>query len=77
MISKEGAKVEHKSMIEYHLEEDELYPLANFDGQPEFAISDLGNFNHDEDSDFKGLAFTTQMAPNELAPKLPDHTLIY
>jgi hypothetical protein len=68
---------ETKTPLNYFIEEDEQYPLANFTGQPEFSVFERDRFNVENDEELPSLSMTTNLEVNEL-PALPsEYTLEY
>lgn len=68
---------EDKHMIGYLLEEDEEYPLATFDGAPEFSFNDREQFMTNNDDDLPSISLTSNTGPHDLPPQPAEHTLIY
>ena len=68
---------EQKTPMNYFMEEDEVYPLANYNGQPEFSIFERERYNVENDDELPSVSFSTALAPNELAPLPSEHTLNY
>lgn len=68
---------EQKLMSDYFIEEDEEYPLATYDGTPEFDIYNRDCFTVQNEEELPSMSFSTQMRPHELAPMPTDHTMIY
>lgn len=68
---------EMKTPINYFQEEDEIYPLANYTGQPEFAMFERERYNVDNDEELPSVSTSTNLAVNELPPLPSEHTLNY
>ena len=68
---------ELKTPYNYMVEEDEIYPCANFTGQPEFSVFERERYNVENDEELPSVTFTTNIGPNELAPLPSEHTLNY
>jgi len=68
---------ETKTPVNYFIEDDEPYPLANYTGQPEFSVFERDRFNVENDEELPSLSMTTNLGVNEL-PALPsEFTLNY
>jgi hypothetical protein len=69
--------VEHKSYVHYFQEEDEIYPLATYQGIPEQSVFEREEYNVENDDELPAVTFASSMAPNELAPLPSEHTYDY
>ncbi len=77
MVRDMSENTEQKTPINYFIEEDEIYPLANYDGQPEFSIFERERYNVENDDELPSVTMSTNLGPNELAPLPSEHTLNY
>lgn len=77
MVRDTTENVERKTPINYFLEEDEIYPLCNYTGQPEFSIFERDHYNVEEDEDLPSVSFSTNVGVNELPPLPSEFTLNY
>jgi hypothetical protein len=77
MVRDMSENTEQKTPINYFLEEDEIYPLASYNGQPEFSIFERERYNVENDDELPSVTMSTNMGPNELAPLPSEHTLNY
>ena len=77
MVRDMSENTEQKTPINYFLEEDEIYPLETYDGQPEFSIFERERYNVENDDELPSVTVSTNLAPNELAPVPSEHTLNY
>lgn len=68
---------EQKTPMHYFLEEDEPYPLATYNGQPEYSIFERERFNVENDDELPSVSISTNLAVNELPPLPSEHTLNY
>ena len=68
---------EQKTPLNYFLEEDEPYPLANYTGQPEFALFERDRYNVENDDELPSITLSTNLQVNELPPLPSDHTYNY
>ena len=75
MVRDESDNVENKTMQAYYLDEDDMYPLQNYNGQPEFSIFERERYNLQEEEVEPVLTFSTTIAKDELSPMPNDHTL--
>lgn len=77
MVRDMSENTEQKTPINYFLEEDEIYPLATYNGQPEFSVFERERYNVENDEELPSVSMSTNMGPNELSPLPSDHTLSY
>lgn len=68
---------EQKMMTSHFLEEEDFYPLAGYDGAPEFDLLDREKYTVQNDDDLPTISFSTNIGPNELTPLPIEHTLNY
>lgn len=68
---------EQKTPMNYFLEEDEIYPLATYTGQPEFSMFERDNYNVENDDELPSVSVSTNLAVNELPPLPSEHSLNY
>ena len=68
---------EQQTMGQYFVEEDEMYPAANYDGVPEQHFLEFENFNVENEEEIPSLSFSSNMSPTDLPPLPPTHTKIY
>lgn len=68
---------EQKTPFNYFVEEDEIYPLASYTGQPEFSVFERERYNVENDDELPSVTLSTNLAPNELAPIPSEHTYNY
>lgn len=77
MVRDMSENTEQKTPINYFLEEDEIYPLATYNGLPEFAVFERERYNVENDDELPSVSMSTSLGPNELPPLPSDHTLNY
>lgn len=78
MVKDETETTENKNMITYMLGgDDEMYPLQNFEGQPEFHMFDRSAYNVQNEDEIPALTYHTNIGVNDLLPVPPDFTLKY
>ena len=64
-------------MIVHFQNDEELFPLMSYQGQPEFALFDREQYNVEEDDQLPCLSLTTNMGVNELHPLPSEFTYNY
>lgn len=52
---------EQKTPINYFQEEDEIYPLASYQGQPEFSIFERDRYNVENDDELPSVSISTNL----------------
>jgi hypothetical protein len=73
----DSEKNEQKTLIDYFQEEDEIYPLATYSGQPEFAVLERDRYNVTNEEEIPSISLSTNLGVNELPPLPADHTQVY
>lgn len=68
MVRDEAAMNEIKQASMYYFDQDELYPMQNFTGQPEFELFNRDNYNVNDFSELPQVTFMSNTGVNELAP---------
>lgn len=68
---------EQKTPMNYFQEEDEIYPLATYQGQPEFSLIERERYNVENDEELPSVSVSTNLAVNELPPQPSEHTINY
>jgi hypothetical protein len=77
MVRDMSENTEQKTPLSYFVEEDELYPLASYQGQPEFSVFERERYHVENDDELPSVSLSTNLAPNELPPMPNEHTLNY
>lgn len=77
VVRDQSDNIEHKNMINWFQNDEELYPLQNYHGIPEFAIFDREQYNVEDDDQLPELALTSNMGVNELHPLPTKYTNNY
>jgi hypothetical protein len=77
MVRDMTENVEQKTSINYFQEEDELYPLSNYKGMPEFSMLERERYNVENDDELPAVSMASNMGPNELAPLPSEHSYNY
>ena len=75
----EKAKAQYvtRSEQDYFFEEDELYPMQNFDGKPEFELLNRENYNVGANEEYPRIAFQSNQGPLELPALHRDYQVEY
>jgi len=68
---------EVKTPTTYFFEQDELYPMQNYDGAAEFELFDRDSFNVADSTEIPKVIFMSSTALNELAPQQSESTMSY
>lgn len=77
MVRDEASMNEVKQASDYYFGQDELYPMQNYSGQPEFELFNRDNFNVDSPEELPCVTYMSNTQLNELAPQHNDNTLNY
>ena len=66
-----------KQYSDYFFNEDELYPMQNYEGRPNEELFDRTNYNVQEGDEYPSITFASTMAPLELPPVHRDYRTDY
>lgn len=77
MVRDMSENIEQKTPLNYFVEEDEIYPMSNYSGQPEYAIFERDKYNVENDDELPSVSMSSNLAVNELPPLPSEHTLNY
>lgn len=78
MVHDVDGKNEMKLAVGAYLEKNEdLYPMQNYKGQPEFEMYNRENYNVQTQDDLPQITFMSNITTDELAPQHNDNTLDY
>lgn len=69
---------EEKTHVEYFFEHgDEAFPMANYEGAPEFDIFPVENYNVKDESEIPQITFKTNQGTDELGPEMDRNNVHY
>lgn len=77
MVRDADSMNEIKSPSMYYFDNDEMYPMQNYHGQPEFEMFNRESFNVADTNELPQLTFMSNTWVNELPPQHNDNTLDY
>ncbi len=77
MVRDQTSMNEVKQATNYYFDFDELYPMQNYTGQPEFELFNRDSYNVNDTSELPQVTFMSNTSVNELAPQHNDNTLDY
>lgn len=69
--------VEYKTDIDQFLGVDEMFPMQNYEGIPEFDIGNRDLYKVENDEDLPALIFQNPTDPEELPVLPPEHSYTY
>lgn len=64
-------------MSEWFLDEDTPYPMAGYEGNAEFSLTERDHYTVGNDDELPTVSISTNLGPHELPPKPSNHTLNY
>jgi len=64
-------------MSQYYIDDEDEYPLAKYEGVPEFDLFNSEFYVVNEESELPSISLSTNTHPEELPPLPSEHTMDY